>query len=74
MPAVLNAANEVAVAAFLDERIKFGDIPRLIQEACDAHTPQPASSIEAVLEADQWARGWVGDQLGEDRVLTTHKS
>jgi 1-deoxy-D-xylulose-5-phosphate reductoisomerase len=66
MPAVLNAANEVAVAAFLDERIKFRDIPRLIQEACDAHTPQPASSIETVLGADKWARGWVGAQLGEE--------
>ena len=72
--AVLNAANEVAVAAFLDERIKFGDIPRLIQDACDAHRPQPASSIEAVLGADQWARGWVGNQLGKERTLKTHSS
>ncbi|MEP7336595.1 MAG: 1-deoxy-D-xylulose-5-phosphate reductoisomerase [Acidobacteriota bacterium] len=74
MPAVLNAANEVAVAAFLDERIKFGDIPRLIQEACDAHTPQPATSIEAVWGADQWSRGWVRAQLGEELMLKTHMS
>jgi 1-deoxy-D-xylulose-5-phosphate reductoisomerase len=58
-PAVLNAANEVAVAAFLDEKIKFGDIPRLIRAACEAHTPQPASSLETALAADQWARDWV---------------
>lgn len=59
MPAVLNAANEVAVAAFFEEKIKFGDIPRLIRAACDAHTPQPAASLEAVLAADKWAREWV---------------
>ncbi len=69
MPAVLNAANEVAVAAFLDERIKFGDIPRLIEAACDAHEAQPASSLEAVLHADEWARNWVTTHLSAERVL-----
>jgi 1-deoxy-D-xylulose-5-phosphate reductoisomerase len=59
MPAVLNAANEVAVAAFLAEKIRFGDIPQLIRAACEAHMPQPASSLEAVLAADKWARQWV---------------
>jgi 1-deoxy-D-xylulose-5-phosphate reductoisomerase len=64
MPAVLNAANEVAVAAFLDEKIKFGDIPRLIRAACEAHTPQPASSLDTVLAADRWARDWVERKIG----------
>jgi 1-deoxy-D-xylulose-5-phosphate reductoisomerase len=59
MPAVLNAANEVAVAAFLDEKIKLGDIPRMIRAVCEAHTPRPASSIDTVLGADKWARDWV---------------
>jgi 1-deoxy-D-xylulose-5-phosphate reductoisomerase len=59
MPAVLNAANEVAVAAFFEEKIRFGDIPRLIRAACDAHVPQPATSLETVLVADKWAREWV---------------
>jgi 1-deoxy-D-xylulose-5-phosphate reductoisomerase len=59
MPAVLNAANEVAVAAYLDEKVKFGDIPRLIRAACDAHTPRPVTSLETVLDADRWAREWV---------------
>lgn len=59
MPAVLNAANEVAVAAFLEERVRFGEIPALIEAACDAHEPQPATSLEAVLTADSWARAWV---------------
>ncbi len=63
MPAVMNAANEVAVAAFLDGRIKFGQIPRLIRAACVAHTPQPATSLETVLAADKWARRWVGCQI-----------
>jgi 1-deoxy-D-xylulose-5-phosphate reductoisomerase len=65
MPAVLNAANEIAVAAFLDERIRFGDIPRLIAAACDAHTPQPAKNLEAVLSADAWARAWVEQRIGQ---------
>jgi len=63
-PAVLNAANEVAVAAFLDEKIKFGDIPRLIRAACEAHAPQPASSLDTVLAADRWARDWVERKIG----------
>ncbi|MGE0129153.1 MAG: 1-deoxy-D-xylulose-5-phosphate reductoisomerase [Blastocatellales bacterium] len=63
MPAVLNAANEIAVAAFLDEKIKFGDIPRLISSACEAHTPQPASTLDIVLAADRWSRGWVKQKI-----------
>ena len=63
MPAVLNAANEVAVAAFLDEKIKFGEIPRLIQSACDAHEVIAASGLDKVLNADRWARNWVGDSI-----------
>ena len=64
MPAVLNAANEVVVAAFLDEKIKFGDIPRLIGAACEAHTPQPAVNLDTVLAADAWARDWVKQKIG----------
>ena len=59
MPAVLNAANEIAVAAFLAGQIKFGDIARLIGTACQQHQPQPASGLDTVLRADQWAREWV---------------
>ena len=65
MPAVLNAANEVAVAAFLDEKIAFGDIPRLIRAACEAHTPQTASTLDSVLAADRWARDWVEREMGK---------
>jgi 1-deoxy-D-xylulose-5-phosphate reductoisomerase len=63
MPAVLNAANEVAVAAFLAAQIRFGEIPRLISAACAAHEPQPATSLESVLAADQWAREFVTQRI-----------
>lgn len=58
MPAVLNAANEQAVALFLDERISFLDIPRLIETTCDRFTAHnhPKPSLEDILEADRWAR------------------
>jgi 1-deoxy-D-xylulose-5-phosphate reductoisomerase len=55
-PAVFNAANEVAVAAFLQGAIPFGRISETIARALDAHAPVPASSVEAVRAADRWAR------------------
>ncbi|MCX7924572.1 MAG: 1-deoxy-D-xylulose-5-phosphate reductoisomerase [Fimbriimonadales bacterium] len=55
MPTVLNAANEVAVRAFLKGCIRFTDIPRLVERAMQAHVPMPPT-LENVLEADQWAR------------------
>jgi 1-deoxy-D-xylulose-5-phosphate reductoisomerase len=55
-PAVFNAANEVAVAAFLQGTIPFGRISETIERALEAHTPVPASSVEAVRAADRWAR------------------
>jgi len=56
MPAALSAANEIAVASFLNRRTKFMDIPRVIEATMEAHQTVPCSSIEAVLEADRWAR------------------
>ncbi|HLG13740.1 MAG TPA: 1-deoxy-D-xylulose-5-phosphate reductoisomerase [Blastocatellia bacterium] len=56
MPAAMSAANEVAVAAFLGERIGFMEIPRVIAETMESHDTQPCSGIEAVLEADRRAR------------------
>ena len=55
-PAVLNAANEVAVDAFLNSRIPYGEIPLIIESILDAHIPQEASSLEPVMAADAWAR------------------
>ena len=56
MPAALSAANEIAVASFLSRQTKFMDIPRVIEATMEAHKTQPCSSIEAILEADRWAR------------------
>ena len=56
LPAVLNAANEVAVQAFLEDAIGFLDIPRLIRAAMDGHQPKPVTSLDVVMEADRWAR------------------
>lgn len=55
-PTTLNAANEVAVQAFLDRRIGFTDIPRLIEAALDAQAPSPLNSLDDVLAADSAAR------------------
>lgn len=63
MPAVLNAANEVAVAAFLAERIRFGQISALIRAACAAHQAQPVNDLATVLTADAWAREWVTNSI-----------
>jgi 1-deoxy-D-xylulose-5-phosphate reductoisomerase len=56
MPAVLNAANEVAVDAFLDGRIGFLDVPRLIESAMERHSAATATTLHNILEADRWAR------------------
>lgn len=56
MPAVLNAANEIAVAAFLRGAIGFLDIPRIIDQVMQRHRPSPLSSLEQVLLVDAWAR------------------
>jgi len=56
MPAVLNGANETAVALFLQGSIGFLQIPSLIEKTMKAHTPFVIKSIEKVMEADAWAR------------------
>jgi len=56
MPAVLNAANEVAVQAFLDNRMSFSSIPRLLEQVMQKHSLDPGTKLEPILEADIWAR------------------
>ncbi len=63
LPAVLNAANEVAVAAFLEKRIVFDKIPQIIQETMDRHQVVPGSGLEDILAADGWAREYAGRQI-----------
>ncbi|MBI4421041.1 MAG: 1-deoxy-D-xylulose-5-phosphate reductoisomerase [Gemmatimonadetes bacterium] len=55
-PAVFNAANEVAVRAFLDGRIPFGRIAQVIEGALEGYPSGDGRALEAVLEADGWAR------------------
>jgi len=55
-PAMLNAANEIAVASFLEKRIRFTDIPLLIDEVLNREQIQPVESLEDVMAADQRAR------------------
>jgi len=56
MPAVLNAANEVAVERFLAGGVRFTEIARAVAATMDAHRPTPAASLEEILAADAWAR------------------
>jgi 1-deoxy-D-xylulose-5-phosphate reductoisomerase len=56
LPIVLNAANEVAVASFLKGRLRFTNIPRLISQTMEAHTPAPADTLADVRRVDSWAR------------------
>jgi len=56
LPVVLNAANEVAVARFLEGRLSFPSIAEIIERTMNAHTPAPVASIDAVRAVDQWAR------------------
>lgn len=56
MPAVLNAANEIAVQAFLDGKVRLDEIAALNREVMKDHDPIAADSLEAILNADEWAR------------------
>lgn len=55
-PAVFNAANEVAVARFLEGTLRFGRIAEVVEAVLDRHRTQPVDSLAAVREADRWAR------------------
>ena len=56
MPSVMNAANEVAVHAFLARRIRFTDVPLVIRKIMDRHTVAADTELGVVMEADRWAR------------------
>ena len=56
LPAVMNAANEVAVSAFLDRRIAFPRIWGLVEEVMNRHASVAKPTLDAILEADRWAR------------------
>ncbi len=56
LPAAMNAANEEAVGAFIEERIGLTEIPQVIEAVMNSHSNQPALEIETILEADRQAR------------------
>jgi 1-deoxy-D-xylulose-5-phosphate reductoisomerase len=56
LPAVMNAANEVAVAGFLDRQVRFPDIWQIVEEVMNRHTSVAHPDLDAILQADQWAR------------------
>jgi len=56
LPAVMNAANEIAVTAFLDRQVRFPDIWQIVEEVMNRHKPVAHAHLDAILEADQWAR------------------
>ncbi|MHB9097803.1 MAG: 1-deoxy-D-xylulose-5-phosphate reductoisomerase, partial [Syntrophales bacterium] len=60
MPAVMNGANEVAVAAFIDHKIGFIDIACVAAKVLDHHCVKEGPNIEDILEADRWAREEAG--------------
>jgi 1-deoxy-D-xylulose-5-phosphate reductoisomerase len=65
MPAVLNAANEIAVQAFLDEKIRLSDIPRIIESVMNEHESGSGANLEKILETDVWARAKANEFLSE---------
>ena len=65
VPVVLNAANEIAVGAFLDHKLGFMAIPRVIQITMQAHVAEPVSTLQAVRRADAWAREYARDAAHE---------
>jgi 1-deoxy-D-xylulose-5-phosphate reductoisomerase len=63
LPAVMNAANEVAVAGFLDRQVRFPDIWQIVEEVMNRHTSVAHPDLDAILQADQWARKDARDML-----------
>jgi 1-deoxy-D-xylulose-5-phosphate reductoisomerase len=65
MPTVLNAANEIAVDAFLNEQVRFTDIPVIIERCMKKFEAKPADTLEIILDADQKARLTSTQIIGE---------
>jgi 1-deoxy-D-xylulose-5-phosphate reductoisomerase len=65
VPAVLNAANEVVVEAFLNGTTSFLDIARILTRVLDAHVPSPASDLGTLLAADRWSRAQAREHLSD---------
>ena len=64
-PVVVNAANEVAVEAFLEGKLGFASIPVIIERALNQHELERVSNVEAVRRVDRWARSYARELAGE---------
>ena len=65
LPAVMNAANEIAVAAFLDGKVRFPEIWRIVEQVMNEHKPVAHPDLDAILAADQWAREQAKENVKE---------
>lgn len=63
LPCAMNAANEIAVAAFLDERLSYLGIAEVVEATMNACDVQPVESIEQLLEVDAWARSFASSVI-----------
>ncbi len=74
MPAVLNAANEIAVERFLAEDLAYREIPELVASVMDAHEHAAATSVDVLLAADGWARDAArrGGDEAKGRAVVRH--
>ena len=70
VPAVLNAANEVAVAAFLDGCIRFRQIHEISQKTIESHQSIKPRTLKQILKADQWARAFAQEIVQQDGLPT----
>ncbi len=62
-PTVLNAANEIAVEAFLERKLSFDQIPHLVREAMDKFHPPGDFDLPSILDIDQWTRRWCREKI-----------
>jgi len=67
LPGVLNAANEVAVEAFLAERISFPRIWGMVEEVMKKHRTEKEPTLDAIIDADRWARGEAKSRLEKQK-------
>ncbi len=65
LPSVMNAANEVAVATFLDDRCSFPAIWRTVESVMRAHRNKPHASLAEILDADSWARAIAAEKIAQ---------
>jgi 1-deoxy-D-xylulose-5-phosphate reductoisomerase len=73
LPVVLNAANEVAVAAFLEGRLAFTSIPQVIGETMAAHNAAPTDTLDAVRSVDRWAHEYARQLVLSERPSEHHR-